>query len=285
MLTDLERTYLRNRDTLEDDKQKKNLNHRVKTKLKLIDETLSDLRLIFEKYPEELIREYISNNTVNSATFTLERILQILDPWPIGEHEEGEVRAFRSWGSVIPACKPGECTIHSISRSTTEEEIVFHKRLEEHFEKIRFYVDPCIPDPVCRDPEYIRIQDEKAFQLAKDITNKTGKPLSVSMEAYIDDVGTDKEGWVIRSPTLIKIEQLQKMRWKPRGLVTCMDLPPLLRERKTLTTPGFMLTQHHDKDGTTYTLLEKGEKKILTEEEYLEAQKRFKIRKTGETNP
>jgi len=232
MLTDLERAYLKNRDNLEDDKQKKNLNHRIKNKLVLINEALSDVRLILENYPEDLIKEHISENTVYSATATLERILQIIDPWPIGKHEDGGVSAFRSWGSVIPASEPGECTINSISRGVTEEEIVLHNRLVEHFERTRFYVDPCIPDPVCRDPEYTRIQDEKAFKIARDITDRTGNPLSVSLNAYTDETGINAEGWVLRAPIVIPIEKLKVMRWKPRGLKECMKQPPLLKEKR-----------------------------------------------------
>jgi hypothetical protein len=232
MLTDLERAYLKNRDNLEDDKQKKNLNHRIKNKLVLINEALSDVRLILENYPEDLIKEHISENTVYSAATALERILQILDPWPIGEHEDGGLSAFRSWGSVIPASKPGECTIDSISRGVTEEEKVLYKRIAEHFERIRFYVDPCIPDPVCRDPEYIGIENDKAFKIAKDIMNRTGTSLSVSFNAYTDETGISTKGWILRAPVVIPIEKLKAMRWKPRGLKECMKQPPLLKEKR-----------------------------------------------------
>lgn len=97
MLADLERTYLKDKDSL-DDKQKKNLNHRIKNKLELIDDTLNDIRLILENYSEELIKEHISNNTISSAAAVLERVLQILDPWAIGYDEEEVPRAFRVWG-------------------------------------------------------------------------------------------------------------------------------------------------------------------------------------------
>ena len=222
MLTDLERTYLKNRDNLEDDKQKKNLNHRVKNKLKLIDETLSDLRLIFEKYPEELIREHISNNTISSATTTLERILQVLDPWAIGEHEEGKPRAFRVWGSTIPDCEPGKCTLKSASRSVSEEEIRLNMLLKEHFNKIRFYVDPCIPDPICRDTDYIKKQMDQLLKSAKE----TG--MSLSFEGYFDETGFTEHLWLTRAPSMIEVNQLHWMRWKPREIKECMKQPSLL---------------------------------------------------------
>jgi hypothetical protein len=276
MLTDLERNYLRNRDSLEDDKQKKNLNHRIKTKLKLIDETLSDLRLIFEKYPEELIREYVSTNTVNSATSTLDRILQILDPWAIGEHEEGKPRAFRVWGSTIPDCEPGKCTIKSASRGVSEEETRLNKLLKEHFNKIRFYIDPCIPDPVCRDTDYIKIQMELLLKGAKD----TGT--SLSFDGYFDETGVDERLWITRAPSMIDVNQLQKMRWKPQGLKECMKQPPLLREiripGKCSTEASISLASSTSEEIEKFTeiIQKQNEGPKLTEKELLEVNERIK---------
>jgi hypothetical protein len=280
MLTTLERDYLETGKT-EDTSQKKNLNHRIKNKLPQIDEELTDVKLILDNYSEELVKNTLSKETLSIAMSILERALEILDPWPVGEHEEGEARAFRIWGSEIPANEPGDCTIQSISRSSIEEEIVFHKRLEEHFEKIRFFVDPCIPDPICRDPEYIGTQEEKTFQFAKDITNKTGKPLSVSLDAYIDDIGINSKRWVIRAPVAIQKETLKAMRWKPRGLKECMKLPPLLKEKKI---PGLWTAVASIKGSSTHEEDEKFKEAIqkqneepeLTEKELLEINERIK---------
>jgi len=196
-------------------KQKADFYYRMSNILKDSLEGLEDLSLILKEISYGGLEKIDLAAAAISAMKLTEVLLQLRDPWSIGAHEDGEARAFRSWGFILPAGKPEDCAIHSISRMVTDEDIKFYLSLRKHFENIRFYVDPCFPDPVCRDLEYIRIQDEKAFQIAKDITNKTGKPLSVSIKTY--------EG-------RIKIEQLQKMRWKPRGLVTCTDLPPLLEE-------------------------------------------------------
>jgi hypothetical protein len=230
MLADLERIYLRDRDSL-DDKQKKNLNHRIKNKLALIDETINDIRLILENYPEERIKEHVSNATVYAVAAILEKVLQILDPWPIGEHEEGDLRVFRTWGNTIPESpdsEPGKCAIHSVSRIASDEEIELYQRLKDHFNKIRYFVDPCIPDPVCRDPNYIGLKDESALRIAKEISQKTGK-YNVSCNTYLDE-WVEKEGkdsWIERKPSLVNIETLKFMRWKPRGLKECMEQPPL----------------------------------------------------------
>jgi hypothetical protein len=222
MLADLERTYLKDKNSL-GDRQKKNLNHRIKNKLKLIDETLGDVRLILENYPNELIKEHISNNTAYSAVATLERVLQILDPWAIGEHEDGEKRAFRVWGSVIPASKPGECTIDSASRKASDEEIKFHEFLKAHLDRLQRYVDPCIPDPVCRDPEYSR-------ELMNRFMQSATRPFSFS--SYTDVAGVTEDRWLNYDPVQIAKDQLQWMRWKPRDLKECIKQPPLLKEKR-----------------------------------------------------
>jgi hypothetical protein len=273
MLADLERTYLKDRDGL-DDKQKKNLNHRIKNKLKLIDETLNDIRLILENYPEELVKPHVSNITVYSAASTLERVLQILDPWAIGEHEEGESRAFRVWGSAVPVCVPGKCTIDSASRTASNEEIKFHKYLNEYLNRIRLYVDPCIPDPVCRDPEYSKLQMDKLRQT-------TLRPFNASFNAYFDETGINESGWVLRDPVQIDKGQLQWMRWKPRGLKECMRLPPLLKEKKI---PAQWITVGSISDSSTPEEIEKFNETLqkqkeglkLTEKELSELNERIK---------
>jgi hypothetical protein len=269
MLADLERTYLKDKDSL-DDKQKKNLNHRIKNKLKLIDETLNDVRLILENYPEELVKEHITNNTVYSAAAALERVLQILDPWSVGEHEEGELRAFRVWGSIIPTCPPGKCTIDSASRTASKEEINLHERLKEHFNMVRLYIDPCIPDPVCRDPEYSREQMDRLRQT-------TQRPFSMSFNAYLDETGVSESGWVLRAPTMLDIDQLQWMRWHPRGLKKCMELPPLLATKKIPRGSEIMHSRVEcDAEGTHYLISEKGgEERSATNEEFLEANEKY----------
>jgi len=283
MLADLERTYLKDKDSL-DDKQKKNINHRIKNKLKLINDVLDDVKLILENYPEELVKEHISNNTVSSAAAVLERVLQILDPWAIGYDEEKVPRAFRVWGSAIPACAPGKCTIDSASYTASEEEINLHERLKEHLNKIRLNVDPCIPDPVCRDPEYSRAQMDRLRQT-------TQRPFSMSFNAYLDETGVSESGWVLREPIMIDIGQLQWMRWKPRGLKECMRLPPLLKEKKIpvqWTTVGSISNSSTPEEIEKFngTLQKQNGRPKLTEKELAELNERIKkIPRSEEDSP
>jgi hypothetical protein len=281
MLTDLERTYLENSDSL-DEKQKKNLNHRIKNKLILIEDTLNDIRLILEKYPEDLVKDHISNTTVNLAAAALERVLHILDPWPIGEYEDGEMRAFRVWGSIIPSSQPGKCTIDSASRTALENEINLSNRLKEHLDKVRFYVDPCTPDPICHNPVYTELQREELLKIAK----KYSKPLSASFDAYLDETGVSESGWVLREPTIVEVSKLQKMRWKPRGLKSCMRLPPLVKEKKILSEKGLIrLTARGNKEGTSYFIsINEGEDRLITRNEFMEASKKLGIIGEEENN-
>lgn len=239
-------------------------------------ESAPDMLLILKHMPPEKIAKKLSPDKIPAMIDLIEDLLAQIDPWPIGVGEdENGVMAFRVFGNSIPKSpdsEPGKCAIYSISRTATREEIELDHRLTNHFSTIRRYVDPCVPDPVCRNPEYIGMWGEKIFRIRKE----SGKPFSVSENAYQDETGVNEGGWILRKPSMVDINQLQWMRWKPTGLLACMELPPLLKEKKIAIAPEFMLSLHHDKKGTTYTLFEKGEKKIITKEEYLEAQKRFK---------
>jgi hypothetical protein len=231
-------------------RQKRNLNYQIKMKAAQIKQALQEIRLLIEYVAEDLLKESVSSEMLIDSIQISEKILKVLDPWAVGEPEKGELKAFRVWGSVIPACAPGKCTIDSASYTASDEEIHLHKRLKEHFNKIRFYVDPCIPDPVCRDPEYSRTQMDRLSQLVRRIA-ETSRPIDaslnrdvdkiidVSFSAYLDETGVNESGWVLRAPTTIDIDQLQWMRWKPRGLKGCTEQPPLLEEKKL---PGQWIT-------------------------------------------
>ena len=281
LLSKLEREMLTNPKGL-DNRQKRNLNYRLKTKCAQIDQALHEIKLLIDNVPEASIRESVSNKTLDNLMAIFENILQVLDPWPIGVTEDGEgVMASRVFGNAIPSAAPGKCAIFSVSRTATVEESELDFHLTNFFNKIRFYVDPCTPDPVCRNPEYLRILNERFFKKGHEFE----KPFLLSESSYLDEKRFNETGWLEVEPSIVDMAQLPWMRWKPRELKECTEQPPILRERKITRAPDLMLTLHHDKEGETYTLIEKGEKKVLTKEEYLEALKKFKIQRTEETNP
>jgi len=244
-------------------------------------ESIPDVLLILKHMPPEKIAKKVAPGQLPALLNLVEALLAQIDPWPIGVHEtEDGLMAFRVFGNAIPSSEPGKCAIYSISRTATQEEIELNHHLAAFFNNIRCYVDPCTPDPVCRDPDYIGVQGEKIFRIRKEL----GKPFSVSEDAYLDETGVSEEGWILRKHTILDIDQLQRMRWKPRGLKECMEQPPLLAPRKIPRGPELSrLSIHATDDGIRYSLSENGgEARPITKEEFLEANKKHGWTKKGE---
>jgi hypothetical protein len=257
------------------DAYKKRRNDQIVLK-KFVDyfESIPDVLLILNTMPRGKITTKLERDPIPLVLDLLEALLVWRDPWPIGEHEEEGMVAFRVFGNAIPLADHGKCTIDSISRTASEEEIALNRRLKEHFEKIRYFIDPCIPDPVCRDPGYIGMEREKAMDIVKRITRKSDETFHVNCSAYLDSwVG--KDNWVERKPTLVDIETLKFMRWKPRGLKDCMEQPPLLAPKEVSFGPEIQrLTAQWDAKGARYMLSERGgEEHPITEKEFIEKMK------------
>jgi hypothetical protein len=283
LLSKLEREILTNPEGL-DARQKRNLNYRLKTRCSQIDQALQEIRLLIETVPEDSIKESVSNKTLNTLMAIFENILQVLDPWPIGVNEdESGVMASKVFGNAIPSADPGKCTIDSISRTATQEEIEFDHRLTDHFNKIRQYVDPCTPDPICRNPEYVKTIHERILKTR----NKFDGPFLLSESAYLDETGVSETGWVLRKPSMVDINQLQWMRWKPRELKECMEQPPLLEEKKIPTGPEIMHTRMEcNAEGTRYLVSEKGgAERSVTLEEFLKIHEKYEFKKKAVEEP
>lgn len=240
---------------------------------------MEEILWILDTLPQKQVDRLLKDGKALNLTMKLtEKLIEKIDPWPIGEDENYGAMAFRVYGNVILSSEPGKCTIDSISRTVSEEEIKLNKRLVAHLDKIRYRVDPCIPDPVCRDPVYIGLQDERAMEIAKEIAKKTNNPFSVSIDAYLDEIGVNEEGWVLSEPTTIDIDNLRWMRWKPRGLKECMEQPPLLTPKRLARGREIKkLTVHSDEWGMRYLVSDMGgDARPITLEEYLEEHKKMK---------
>lgn len=272
LLSKLEQEMLVNPEGLST-RQKRNLSYRLKTKSNQIGQVLQEINLLIKNVSDEAIKENISNKTVSSLIEILEKILQVFDPWPIGVDEKDDgVLAFRIYGTSL-SNDPGKCGIFSKSRTALQEEIELDYLLTNHFSKIRRYVDPCIPDPVCYSPDYILKASEKIFQIKQEL----GEPYIEGSAAYTDETGVSEDGWILRERVKIDEKQLQWMRWKPHNLKECMEQPPRLAPKKIPRGPEIMhMSMRMGKDGAHYFLSEKGgaERKI-TEKEFLEATKKY----------
>jgi hypothetical protein len=278
LLSKLEQEMLINPEGLST-RQKRNLNYRLKTKSNQIDQVLQEINLLIKNVSDESIKESISNKTISSLIEILEKILLVLDPWPIGVDEKGEgVLAFRIYGHTKSSINSGKCTIQSKYCTAAQEEIELDYLLTNHLNKIRYYVDPCIPDPVCRNSDVIFKRDDKAFETKM----KLGESYIRGAASYHDETGIDEDGWVLREPVKIDKDQLHWMRWKPKGLKECMKQPPLLKEiripGKWNTEASISLASSTPEKIEKFTeiIQKQNEKPKLTEKELLEVNERIK---------
>ncbi|WP_334102527.1 hypothetical protein [Methanothrix soehngenii] len=282
MLTDLERKRILHRDELTV-AERKNLNFRLRKKLVELKGNLNDINLILDFFPHEELHEMLGSEHLIESLEVTELLLRIIDHWPIGVSEdENGVMAFRVFGNAIPSAVPGKCAIFSISYTPTQEEIDLDHRLTDHFNRIRCYIDPCTPDPVCRDPDYIGHVGEKVFKIRKEI----GAPFSVHNNAYLDEAGVSETGWVINNPSMVDVNQLHWMRWRPIGLKECIEQPPLLAPK--VLPKGQTLIKLHAEFGPDgimhYSVSEKGgEERSITLEEFTEIGKKFKLLDSPDT--
>lgn len=212
--------------------------YRYTRKLKDRLDELGDANYLIGELPPTSVRETVAENHLMEALDLVEKLLELLDPWPVAEHENGGRWAFKTYGSKFPDYEPGKCGIQTMSRTASNEEIELHQRLKNHLNKLQHYVDPCIPDPICRGPEYAREMFEKTKDILKEHQIKMGGSWSVSLDNYNDE-WLGKDNWVERKPSLVDIETLNFMRWKPKGIKNCMELPspPLLTPRNDVP-PG-----------------------------------------------
>jgi len=226
LLSKLELDMLKNPEKL-NPRQKRNLSYRLKTRGSEIGKALQELELLINNVPEEALKEAVSNEAFFSLKAILEKFLQIRAPWPIGVDKNDSLQIFRVFGNAIPSADPGKCSIFSISREATYEEIELDFYLTELYNKLQYYIDPCIPDSVCRTPETLMEEDKQVLEPIKGLN----KSFTISHNAYLDETGVDEHLWVVSKPSMVDIAQLSWMRWKPRDLKECLELPPLLKEK------------------------------------------------------
>ena len=237
LLSELELTMLRDPGKLKT-RQKRNLSYRLKTRGSEIGKVLQEIELLIKNIPEEALKEAVSNETFKSLKTILETLLQVRAPWPVGvDGEEKGAQVFKVFGNATPSDAPGPglCSISSISREATYEEMELDSHLTELHNNLRRYIDPCTPDPVCYTLSGGLDEAFKSLGVYKSI-GALNKNFSIKYNNYEDEVGTEKGAdnslWVVTKPALVETALLPWMRWKPRDLGECIEQPPLLKERK-----------------------------------------------------
>lgn len=229
MLTKLERNRIIHRESLTT-AEKKNLTFRLRKKLIELKQTFEDINNILNFFPHEELHAILDFEHLSKSLDVTESLFKIVDPLPVGWHEAGERRIFRVWGTKTPNAPAGKCLVVSSSYTATQEEIASHERLKDYLSKIRKHIDPCFPDSVCRDYEYT------GACLTEIQQRPHQNPYSWSFDSHADEIGISENGVILRESMLIDIKQLPQIRVKPRGLSECLELPPILEEKKVLKT-------------------------------------------------
>lgn len=265
MLTSTQKKKLSGNHQWDSRKQRADFNFDMSRKLKQRLDEFNDLILIMENMPKQVLENIKLIENVPAIIRLLENILSFFDPWAIGDYEDGRKRVFRVYGSETPKCPPGKCAIYSASHTASEQEIGINNCLQECLTKLRLYVDPCIPDPAPHDPKYTRLLEDKFRQTRQ-------WSYSTSFDSYFDEIGINERGLIVREATMVDIDQLSNMRFKPRGLKSCIDLPPFHEPKKIPRGEEEIRLTAYIKNGedTRYSLSESGgEEREITEKEYL----------------
>ena len=275
MLTKLERDRILHREDLTVP-ERKNLNFRIRKKLIELKQNLEDINLILTYLPQEELHEILAYDYLHKALDITDSLARIIDPWPVGEHETGGLYAFKTYGNMFPDCEPGKCGIQTVSRLALEDDKEMYQRLKDHSMRLQHCIDACVPDPVCRDPQYAKTLYEKLVSIT---TNS-------EFSNYLDDYLVEGSSWIHRKPSVVDIEQLSKTRWKPRGLKECIEpsVMPFLAP-KTFKTVREIAHAHIESnvEGTRYLVSEKGgEERAVSQEEWLEFTRKHGLVEKGE---
>ena len=213
-------------------KQKGDFYYRMSKILKDELEGLKDLAFLLDELPDSYMRKIDFRDVVIAAMKLTEELVQRIDPWPVGEHVDGEMRAFRVFGNSIPTSpqqEPGKCTLESFSYTASQEEIDLHQRLKFHLNKIMLYVDPCTPNPMCYNPG--QVGDLMASLRIKMQEEIKKRPFSMTMTNHMVDE-RDPDGFPLPKFFMVDIDKLKEIRFRPPGLKGCMELRPLLKGAK-----------------------------------------------------
>jgi hypothetical protein len=275
MLTKLERERILHREDLTVP-ERKNLNFRIRKKLIELKQNLEDINLILTYLPQEELQEILAYDHLYKALDITDSLARIIDPWPVGEHENSGQYAFKTYGTAFPDCEPGKCGIQTVSRLALEEDEKMYQRLKDHLTRLQHCIDTCVPDPICRDPRYAKELYEK---LVLTTTN-------AEFSNYLDEYLVEGSSWIHHKPSVVDIEQLGRMRWKPRGLKECTEpsILPLLAPKTFKTVQEIAHARiESNAEGTHFLVSEKGgEKRAVSREDGLEFMRKHGLVEKGE---
>ena len=135
----------------------------------------------------------------------VDKYLEFVDPWPIGESEEGELLSIKTFAKR--SGEPGKCWVESRYMDALTEEIETWKRLKEHAAHLQYFTDPYLISPNA-PPDGIREWFDRE-RLHRQFVTGTN---------YFTR-WRDEEGIGRAAPALVDEEEIRRhKRWNPRPL-------------------------------------------------------------------
>ena len=213
LLTDEQEKAIKGEKELSD-VGRRQANKVARDKLEFYLKSASDALLILDKLPDLIEnlpdpeKEKFKNPEYIAALLdVVDKYLAFVDPWPIGETEEGDLLRSRTYASESRT--PGKCYIQGDYMTALPEEIALWERLKDHAARLQYYIDPyLILPPGSRQPwgpaEWTTIE-------------RSRRPTMASIN-YLNK-WRDVEGIGRAAPVWVDEEEVRRhKRWNPKPL-------------------------------------------------------------------
>ena len=211
LLTDEQEKAIKGEKELSD-VGRRQANKVARDKLEFYLRSASDALLILDKLPDlienlaESEKEKFKNPEYIAALLdVVDKYLEFVDPWPIGETEEGELLSIKTFAKR--SGEPGKCWVESRYMDALSEEIETWERLKEHAAHLQYFIDPYLISPDA-PPDGIREWFDRE-RLHRQFVTGTN---------YFTR-WRDEEGIGRTAPVLVDEEEVRRhKRWNPRPL-------------------------------------------------------------------
>jgi len=211
LLTDKQEKAIKGEKELSD-VGRRQANKVARDKLEFYLRSASDALLILDKLPDlienlaESEKEKFKNPEYIAALLdVVDKYLEFVDPWPIGETEEGELLSIKTFAKR--SGEPGKCWVESRYMDALSEEIETWERLKEHAAHLQYFIDPYLISPDA-PPDGIREWFDRE-RLRRQFV--TGTNYFIRWR--------DEEGIGRTAPVLVDEEEVRRhKRWNPRPL-------------------------------------------------------------------
>ena len=151
LLTDEQEKAIKGEKELSD-VGRRQANKVARDKLEFYLKSASDALLILDKLPDLIKnlpdpeKEKFKNPEYIAALLdVVDKYLAFVDPWPIGESEEGELLSIKTFAKR--SGDPGKCWVESRYMDALPEEIETWERLKEHAARLQYFIDPYLISP------------------------------------------------------------------------------------------------------------------------------------------